>query len=115
VQSLAPRAGDRPGLLLAQLIQLAAPLPQPATPTLLAIDQPLTVKIQRDEGLTVRSILIVILRFTLASELALGLPQRRGPPLARAQLLGQLVATRLPVEPALRSISSTEAKAVHTT
>jgi hypothetical protein len=45
VQALAARARDRPRLPAAQLIELAAPLPQPAAPTLLAVDQPLAVKI----------------------------------------------------------------------
>jgi hypothetical protein len=90
--------------LLAQNIQPAAPFPQPATPTLLAIDQPLPAKIKRDKGPCIRSVLIVAPRLTRGSELALGLPQRRAPPLTRAQLLGQLVAARLPVELVLRLI-----------
>jgi hypothetical protein len=49
-------------------------------------------------------LLTVAPRLALGSELALGLPERRASPLARAQPLGQLVAARPAVELVLAPI-----------
>ena len=71
-------------------VQLAASLTLPATPALLARDDPLTVEIQRDQRLA--------RLFALSIEFALGFAKRLAAALTRAQLLGQLITTRLAVK-----------------
>ena len=82
-------------MLFALLVELVPTLPEPPTPTLLAVVA-LTIKIERNDRLhSARHLDPITGHLALGVKLALRVTQRRATPLMRAQLLGQLVTARI--------------------
>jgi hypothetical protein len=102
-QPIRPLVRDRARLPFALGVQRAAALAQPRAATLRARHEPLRIKLDRDLLVTVTVGRLGRLA-ALAVEAFLGLAQRLAPPLACAQVLGQLVAALRAVQLVLAPI-----------
>src|SRR3954468_2083637 len=94
--------GDRSGRALALGLQRAAPLAHPRPTALRARDELARIELDACRPLTFGRRLLG--RVAVAREALFGLAQRLAAALAGAQLLGQLVAARRPVELVLAAV-----------
>ena len=89
-QTVDPVFGDGAALALALILQRAAPFANPGATALRAGDELAGIELDRRRLLVVKRRLGGVVAF--AGKALLGLAQRPAAPLARAELLGQLVA-----------------------